>query len=159
MGIGKSWQVRLRSPNHPTHTPHPISPAPAPWFSVVYLCLPQPHHVMAFHPSQGDKPPERGRAVRKNGRPSKYSLVKNSIIYICTRALHSFLSFSHCRTDSIAISLLPEAIFMPSIQHNLGLPRPRPPLTSAISTLLAIIIIIIITTSRTSPSEKNTNCV
>ena len=35
-------------------------------------------------------------------------------------------------------SLLPKAIFTASIQRNLGLPRTRPPLTSAINTLLAI---------------------
>ena len=30
--------------------------------------LPQPHHVTACHPSPGDKPPWRGRAVRNNTR-------------------------------------------------------------------------------------------
>ena len=43
------------------------------------------------------------------------------------------------RAASTVIPLLPyKATFTPSIQPNLGLPRTRPPLTSAINTLLAI---------------------
>ena len=30
------------------------------------FCFPKPHHVTASHPPPGEKPPERGRAVRKN---------------------------------------------------------------------------------------------
>ena len=62
----------------------------------------------------------------------------NSFSYICTRALHSFRSFTQCRSESIVIPLLPKATFTPSIQPNLGLPHTRPPLTSAINILLAI---------------------
>ena len=62
----------------------------------------------------------------------------NSIIYICTRALQSFLSFTHYRTASTVIPLLPKVIFTPSVQPNIGLPRTRLPLTSAINTLLVI---------------------
>ena len=62
----------------------------------------------------------------------------NSFSYICTRALHSFRSFAHCRAASTVIPPLPKSTFTPSIQPNLGLPRTRPPLTSAIDTLLAI---------------------
>ena len=40
--------------------------------------------------------------------------------------------------NSTVIHLLPKATFTPSIEQNLGLPRTRPPLTSAINTLLAI---------------------
>ena len=40
----------------------------------------------------------------------------NSFSYICTRALHSFLSFAHCRAASTVIPLLPKAIFTPTIQ-------------------------------------------
>ena len=47
-------------------------------------------------PSSGNNPPERERAVRKNAGPNKNDQVKNSIIYICIRARHSFLSFAHC---------------------------------------------------------------
>ena len=52
--------------------------------------------------------------------------------------LYSFQSFAHCCAASLVIPLLPKAIFTPSIQPNLGLPHTRPPLTSAINTLLAI---------------------
>ena len=59
--------------------------------------------------------------------------------YVCTRALHSFLSFAHCRAASTIIPLLPKPTFTPSIQPNLCLPSHiRPPLTSAINPLLAI---------------------
>ena len=61
-----------------------------------------------------------------------------SHMHQCTMALHSFRSFAHCRAASTAISLLPMASFTLSIQPNLGLPHTRPPLTSAINTLLAI---------------------
>ena len=47
----------------------------------------------------------------------------NSFSYICTRALHSFLCFVHCRAASTVIPLLPNATFLPpSIWPNLGLP-------------------------------------
>ena len=62
----------------------------------------------------------------------------NSFSYICNRALHSLRSFAHCRSPSTVIPLLPKATFTPSFQPNLGLPRTRPPLTSAINTLLVI---------------------
>ena len=42
------------------------------------------------------------------------------------------------RAASTVISLLPKATFTPSIQPNLGLPRTRPPLTSAINNFEAV---------------------
>ena len=63
----------------------------------------------------------------------------NSFSYICTRALQSFLSFAHCRAATIVIPLLPKVTFTPSIQPNLGLPRTRPPIISAINTLPALL--------------------
>ena len=77
----------------------------------------------------------------------------NSFSYICTRALHSFRSFAHCRAASTVIPLLPKATFTPFIQPNLGLPRTRPPLTSAINTFLAIRNSFII---YTCPNHLNT---
>ena len=65
-------------------------------------------------------------------------LPENSFSYTCTGALHSFLSFTHCRATFTVVPLLPKATFASSIQPNLGLPRTLPPLTSAINTLLAI---------------------
>ena len=77
--------------------------------------------------------PERERAVLKNARPCKYGSVKlNSHDYLCTRVLHSFLYFAHCRTAS---SVIPLRL---SIQPNLCLLRTRPPLTSATNTLRGI---------------------
>ena len=60
----------------------------------------------------------------------------NSFSYTCRRALHSFWSFAQCRPASTVIALLPKVTFTSSIQPNLGLHRTRPPLTSAINTLL-----------------------
>ena len=65
-------------------------------------------------------------------------LAWNSFSYICTRALHFFRSFAHWRAASTAIPQLPKASFTSSMQPNLGLPRTRTPITSAIITLLAI---------------------
>ena len=59
-------------------------------------------------------------------------------LYICTRALHCFISFAHCCAASTAGPLPPTATFMPSLQPDLGLPFISPPLTSAINTLLAL---------------------
>ena len=42
----------------------------------------------------------------------------DSFSYICTRALHAFQSFAHCRAASTVIPLLPNATFTPSIQPN-----------------------------------------
>ena len=79
----------------------------------------------------------------REGGPKEYKgqtkmAAWNSFSYICTRALHSFRSFAHCRAASTVIPLLPKATFTPSIQPNLGLPRTRPPKTSATNTILAI---------------------
>ena len=59
--------------------------------------------------------------------------MRNSIIYLCTKALHSLISLAH-----ISSRCQINATFTPSIQPNLGLPRARSPLTFAINTLLAI---------------------
>ena len=48
-------------------------------------------------PSPGDKPPEQGRVVRIN-TGSKQNGSGISLIYIYTRAIHSFLSFVFCCT-------------------------------------------------------------
>ena len=99
--------------------------------------LPQPHHGTASHSSPGDDHQSTGGQSEKTQGQAKMA-VWNSLSYICSRALHSFLSFAHCRAASTVIALLPKATFTPSIQPNLGLPRTHHPLTSAINTLLAI---------------------
>ena len=55
-----------------------------------FYSLSQPHHVTASHPSPCDNPPENGRRSRRKGHAKMAAL--NSLIYICPRALHSFLS-------------------------------------------------------------------
>ena len=70
-----------------------------------------------------------GRSERTQGQAKMAGW--NSFSYICTRALHSFWFFAHWRAASTVINLLPKATFTSSIQPNLGLPRTRPPLTSA----------------------------
>ena len=98
-------------------------------------------NVTVSHPSPCDKPPEHGRVVWKNtGTKKLWVSLKsewNSIIYICTKALHS-LFFAHWRAASIVIPLLPKVTYTPSIQPNIGPSRNRPPLTSAINTVQAI---------------------
>ena len=77
-----------------------------------------------------------GQSERTQGQANMAAW--NSFSYICTRALHAFRSLAHCRSAFGVIPLLPKATFTPSIQPNLGLPRTRPPLNSAINILLAI---------------------
>ena len=98
--------------------------------------LSQPHHVTASHLSPRDNHPSTGgRSERTHVVPSKNGRVK-------LIQLHSYqgsrLFPIFRRAASTVIPLLPKATFTPSIQPNLGLPRNRPPLTSAINTLLAI---------------------
>ena len=59
----------------------------------------------------------------------------NSIIYKCTRALHSFLSYANCGIAS-TVSLLPPSCHASNL--TLVYPHTCPPLTSTINTLLAI---------------------
>ena len=102
-----------------------------------FYSLSQPHHVTASLPSPCDNHQSTGgRSERTQGQAKMAAL--NSFSYICTRALHAFRSLAHCRAASTVIPLLPKATFTPSIQPNPRLPLTRPPLTSAINTLLAI---------------------
>ena len=102
-----------------------------------FYSLSQLHHLTASLPSPcANHQSTEGRSERTQCQ-AKIS-AWNSFSYICTRALHSFRSFAHCRAASTVFSLLPKVTFTPSIQPNLGLPRTRPPLPSAINTLLDI---------------------
>ena len=89
-----------------------------------------------IHPCAG------GRYERTKGQAKMPAW--NSIINICTRAkgLYSDINtpsnLSRYRADSTVIPMLPKATFTSPIQPYLGLARTRPPLTSAINTLLAI---------------------
>ena len=69
------------------------------------------NHIMLGYPTPIQViTTDHGRAVRKNTGPSKNGRLK-LIQYICTRALHSFLSFS------TIIPLLPNATSTPFIKH------------------------------------------
>ena len=102
-----------------------------------FYSLSQPHHVRASLPSLCDNNQSTGGWSERTQCQAKIA-AWNSFSYICTRALHSFRSFAHCRAASTVIPLLPKPTFTPSIQPNLSLPRTHPPLTPAINTLLAI---------------------
>ena len=73
-----------------------------------FYCLPKPHHVTASHPSPGDNHQSMGGRSERTIGWEKMSMW-NSISYLFTRALHSFLSFMHCRAASTVIPLLPKA--------------------------------------------------
>ena len=123
--------------------PHTVYLTPVPWFSVVapFDSLSQPHQVTASHSSPGDNHQSTGG--RSERKPDGAKMTEwNSFSYICSRALHSFLSFTHCCAPSIVIPLLPKATFIQSIQPNLGLPHIRPPLNSAINTLPANTVLV-----------------
>ena len=93
--------------------------------------LSQSHHLTASHSSPGDNHlrtrgwSERTQGQAKNGR---LKLIQ----------LHVLFLMIYLSAASTVIPLLPKATFTPSIQPKLGLPRTRPPLNSAINTLLAI---------------------
>ena len=119
-----------------------------------FYSLCQPHHVTASLHSPCDNHQNTGGRSERTQCQAKMA-AWNSFSYICTRALHSFRSFAHCRSASTVIPLLPKATCTSSIQHNLGLPRTRPPLTSAINNLLAIRYSSILSTC---PNHLNTLC-
>ena len=66
-----------------------------------------------------------GRLERTQGQAKMAAW--NSFIFICIRGLHFFRSSTHWSAASTVIPLLPKDTFTLSIQHNLGLPRTRPP--------------------------------
>ena len=88
-----------------------------------FYSVPQPHHFYSLsNPSPGDNPPVRGRAVRNNAEPIKNGHVKLNHLHRCTRALNSFLYFTHCRAASTVNPLLPNAIFAPNITSVYSVP-------------------------------------
>ena len=104
---------------------------------------------MASHPSPGDN--HQGERTQGQAKTAEW----NSFSYRYTRALQSTLSpifLAFCRAYTV-IPLLPKAIYTPSIQPNLSLPRTRSRFTSAINTLLAIWYSSILSTC---PNHHNT---
>ena len=125
-GVVMSSQVKHTH----SHQDTPLSPYT--WqltLDVQYLrpfySLSQPHHVTAPLPSPCDNHQSMGGRSERTQCPAKMAAL-NSFSDICTRALHAVRSFAHCRAASTVIPLLPNATFTPSIQPNLGLPRPVP---------------------------------
>lgn len=78
--------------------------------------FPQLHRVTSFHPSPSDKPRVRGRAAGRTNTGTKHNwpLAVNHL-HICTKALHFYQYFAHCRAASSVIHLLHKATFTPSI--------------------------------------------
>ena len=112
----------VKSDNKHTHshqdTPWDIYLTHEPWFSVVapslrFIPTASCHGIP---PLSMWLPPEHGMRSERTQCQAKMDQW-NSFSYICTRSLHSFRSFAHCRAASTVIP---------------------PPLTSAINTLLAI---------------------
>ena len=108
-----------------------------------------PNRIMQRHPTPLQVITTRARDGGPKEHSHKQEWPRETFCYICTRALHSFLSFAHCRAASNVIPLLPKATFTPSFQPNLGLPCTLTPLTSSINTLLATRYSTILSTSQT----------
>ena len=94
------------------YTPQPIYLTSEPRFSVVAPFLAQ---LLAC-------------SLAQHRAKQKWPLETHSVTYV--PGLSTLSAFA-----STVIPLLPKTTFTPSIQPNLGLPRTRPPLTSAINTL------------------------
>ena len=77
-----------------------------------FYSLSQPHHVMASIPSSCDNHQSMGGQSERTQCQAKMAVL-NSSSYTCTRALHTFRSFAHCRAASTIIPLLPNATFTP----------------------------------------------
>ena len=115
----------------------PLISVVTPFFTVY------PNRIMERHPTPLQvisHESTQGRTKRQD--TSKNIVARKTIIYICTRVLHFFLSFAYYRAAFTVISQLPKASFTISIQPNIGQPCTRPSLISAINTLDNINIII-----------------
>ena len=64
-----------------------------------------PNRIMS-HPSPGDNHQRTGERYERTQGQAKIA-AWNSFSYICTRALHSFLSFADCRAASTVILCCP----------------------------------------------------
>ena len=101
--------------------------------SSAFFSLSQPHHVTVSLPSPGDNPQSTG------GRFERTQCQEKWLVKLIQLHMHQGSQlFPIFRAVSTIIPLLPKATFTSSIQPNLGLPRTRPPLISAINTILAI---------------------
>ena len=99
-----------------------------------------PNYIMKRHPTYLGVTSHRAQegAPKEPRNQAKMAAESQSSTYAPWRSLYSFSTFAHCLAASAVIPLLPMATFTQCIQHNLGLPHSRPPLTSAINFLLAI---------------------
>ena len=96
-----------------------------------------PNHIVDRHPTPLQVITTRAR----EGGPKEHRTKQNGSVKLIQLHIHQgspiFYIF-YSRAASTVTPLSPKATFIPSIQPNLGLPHIRPPLTSAINTLLAI---------------------
>ena len=85
-----------------------------------FYSLSQPHHVTASQPYPGDDHQStEGRSERTQCQAKTAAC--NSFSYICTMALHCFLSFAHCHPASTVIPQSPKATFTLSIPTSVYL--------------------------------------
>ena len=98
-----------------------------------------PNRIMRRHPTPLQVKTTRARegGPKEHRGKQKWPRETHSFTYAPGLSTLSYLR-AHCRAASTVIPLLPKATFTLSIQPNLGLPRTRPPRTSAINNLLAI---------------------
>ena len=108
-----------------THTVikiHPLAHILDSWASIFSSCalfsLSKPYHVKASIPSPCDNHQSMGEWSERTQEQAKMA-AWNLFSYLCTRALHSFRSFTHCRAASTIISLLPKATFTPNDEHKM----------------------------------------
>ena len=88
---------------------HPLAHIPGTYQQLHHFhSLPKPQHVMAVHPSSGDKPPELGREVQENVPSKNGGMILNH------------LHLHHCSSlFPICIVAEPPLTSLPSIQPNL----------------------------------------
>ena len=78
-----------------------------------FYSLSQPHHVTASLPLKVITKRARQGGPKRTQCQAKMAELQWQLY--CTRALHSFWSFAHCRAASTVIPLLPKATFTPSL--------------------------------------------
>ena len=95
---------------------HPLAHLQGTWALIISSCT-----VFTVYPT-----PLQVISHRSAGGRYRWTMLKiaewNSIIYTCTRDLHSIQSIAHYRASCSVIPLLSKATFTPSIQPNLTVP-------------------------------------
>ena len=102
-----------------------------------FYSLSQPYHVTASHPLQVTTNRAREGGTKEHRANQRHQHETHSVTYVPGLSTLSYFSRIVGQASTV-IPLLPKVTFRPSIQRNLGLPRIRPSLTSAIHTLIAV---------------------